>query len=108
MKRLVYFCIGLALLGPTAARAGQVYGSISFGGRPVARADIEINCGGARTSGATAPDGSYRINVAQQGQCTLTLTQYPGASAVVFSYPNPSLYNFELVQTGNSYALRRK
>jgi hypothetical protein len=110
MRRLKTICLAIALFSPGILSAGQIYGSISFGGKPVARTSIEINCNGAKTQDATAADGSYRINVPQQGQCTLTLTGYAGPpSAVVFSYPNPSLYNFELVgPTNGAYMLRRK
>ena len=37
-------------------------------------ANVEITCGSAAAvTGTTAADGAYRINVAQQGQCTLVL-----------------------------------
>src|SRR5262249_43434470 len=86
-------------LFPAALHAGQIYGSINSGGRAVANTPIEINCGGVVTSGGTVSDGSYRVNVQAQGQCTLTLSAYSGRpSAVVFSYPNPSHYDFELVE----------
>lgn len=108
MERLKY--LGLAIiLFPSVLHAGQVYGSITEAGRGVASAAIEINCGGAVTTGATAADGSYRINVPQEGQCTLTLSGYAGRpSAVVFSYPNPSQYDFEVVRTSGNYQLRRR
>jgi hypothetical protein len=98
MRRLKYFwlVVGIVLL-PSLLHAGQIFGSISSSGKPVPNATkIEINCGGAVTQGVTAGDGSYRINVPQQGQCTLTLPQY-GASTIVVSYPNPSQYDFQLV-----------
>ena len=102
MRRLKYLSLGIVLL-PSLLYAGQIYGSITSSGKGVANAQIEITCAGATTNGATAGDGSYRINVPQQGQCKLTLLP-SGASAVVFSYPNPSQYDFQLV--GNQ--LRRR
>lgn len=111
MRYLKHFCLGLALLSPAALYAGQIFGSVTSGGHPVPRAAIEIRCGQATTPGVTAPDGSYRINVPQQGQCTLTLTGYAGRpSAVVFSYPNPSQFDFELVGpgAGGNYVLRKR
>ena len=77
----------------------------------VASANIEIKCGSAdAATGATAADGAYRINVAQQGQCTLTLPSYAGRpSASIFSSPNPALYNFDLVKLGDGkFELRRR
>jgi hypothetical protein len=110
MRPSKYFCLAMALLFPAVLYAGQVYGSITSGGRGVARANIEISCGTTISKGGTSGDGSYRINVPQQGQCNLVLLDYPGRpSAVIFSSPNPSLYNFELVRRPDgNYELRRR
>jgi hypothetical protein len=94
-----------------ALQAGQIYGTIVMNGQPVKDAKVEIQCGQeASVSGATAADGAYRINVPQQGQCSLTLPTYEGRpSASVFSSPNPSLYNFELAKAGDGkYELKRR
>jgi hypothetical protein len=109
MRKLKYLSFGI-LLFPCALFAGQIYGSVTSAGHGVARANIEINCNNAVASGTTSSDGSYRINVPQQGQCTLTLIDYPGRpSAVVFSYPDPSQYDFELVAgPSGTYQLRRR
>jgi hypothetical protein len=105
-----YLCLTIALFLPAALHAGQVYGSVVYGGTGVAQATIEITCRGSTTSGVTAADGSYRINVTQEGQCTFTLAGYAGGpSAIIFSNPNPSAYNFELVMHQNgTYELRRR
>jgi hypothetical protein len=102
--------LAAALLFPSVLYAGQINGSVTSAGKGVARAAIEINCSGAITKGATAPDGSYRIAVSQQGQCTFTLPDYAGRpSAVIFSNPDTSSYNFELVsKPDGSFELRRK
>ena len=108
MRLLTFVCLILILLS-VVLRAGQLYGSIMSDGKGVANAAIEINCKGAVTPGSTAPDGAYRIAVPQQGQCTLALPGYAGRpSAVVFSYPNPSQYDFELVKIAGTYQLRRR
>jgi len=97
-------------LFPAVLSAGQIYGSVVLANGGLPNAVIEINCGGAVTSGPTAADGSYRINVPQQGQCSLTLPKYAGSpSAIIFSNPNPSAYNFELVRRPDgSHELRRR
>jgi hypothetical protein len=72
---------------------------------------VEIQCGQeAAVSGATAADGAYRINVPQQGQCSLSLPSFEGRpTASVFSSPNPSLFNFELAKGGDGkYELKRR
>jgi hypothetical protein len=99
MRRLIgCLCLLCSLLFPVALHAGQIYGFIvKQDGAPLPSATIEISCGGAPIRGATAADGTYRINVPQQGPCTLTLPDYNKASAAIVSYPNPSEYKFQLV-----------
>ena len=110
MKQDKCLCLGIVLLFPAVLYAGQIYGNVTSAGRGVPQAGVEVNCEGIITKGVTAGDGSYRINVPQQGQCKLTLSGYTGApSAVVFSYPNPSQYDFELVRHGDgNYELRKR
>lgn len=93
-------CLAFALFASAVLSAGQVYGTIIAEGQPVKDTDIEIKCGEeGPTKGKTAADGAYRINVPQQGQCSLMLPTYAGKpSATIFSTPNPALYNFEVVK----------
>jgi hypothetical protein len=99
-----------AVFLPAGLSAGQIYGSLTFGGRPVPRAGFTVNCGGAVSAGAAADDGSYRIYVPQQGRCRFELAGYQGRPAAdVFSYPNPTQYDFELVRRPDGgYELRRR
>src|SRR6187455_3618767 len=96
-------CLAFALSAWAVLSAGQIYGTIVADGKPVKDTDIEIKCGeDAPLKGKTAADGAYRINVAPQGQCTLTLPTYTGKpSTAIFSSPNPALYNFDLVKLGD-------
>src|SRR5437870_3651397 len=90
------FAAFIALGLPLSLQAGQMYGSIVEGGRAVAGASIRVECPGAPGGGGvTAGDGTFRFNVAGEGRCTFILTQY-GASAIVFSYPRPTQYDFEV------------
>ena len=109
MRQCVWLCWAGVVL-PAVLSAGQIYGSLTAGGRAIPRAGITINCGGAVTAGATADDGSYRMNVPQQGRCTFELPGYQGRpSAGVFSYPNPAQYDFDLVRRPDgNYELRRR
>jgi len=110
MRTMRCVCVVIALLLPAVADAGQIYGTIVMGGQGVKDASVEIKCGDAApVTGPTTADGSYRVNVPQQGQCTLAVASYAGASAMIFSGPNPSLYNFELVRLADGkYELRRR
>jgi hypothetical protein len=109
MRPRVGLAVALALLAPVALQAGQIYGTIVMSGKGV-RTKIEVKCGDDVTPGESGADGAYRINVPQQGQCTLALPAYMGApSSAIFSAPNPTAYNFELAQKPDgSYELKRR
>jgi len=111
MRPIRGLALVLALFAPAVLYAGQIYGTIVSDGQAVKGAAVEIQCGKeAAATGSTGADGSYRVNVAQQGQCTLTLPSYEGRpSATVFSSPNPALYNFELTKLSDGkYELKRR
>ena len=104
-------CFVFALFASAVLSAGQIYGTIVADGQPLKETEIEIKCGEeAPLKGKTAADGAYRINVPQQGQCALTLPAHPGKpSAMIFSTPNPALYNFEVVKNAEGkFELRRR
>jgi hypothetical protein len=110
MKPIKGLWLLLVLIAPVVLDAGQIYGTIVSEGQGVKSVSVEIKCGDeAPVTGSTAADGSYRINVPQQGQCTLALPSYEGRpSAVIFSSPNPASYNFDLVKVDGKYELRRR
>jgi len=111
MRPITYLCLAIALLVPSVLYAGQIYGTIVLDGKGVASANVEIQCAGAAAvTGTTAADGAYRLNVPQQGQCTLVLPAHAGKpSLMVFSSPNPALYNLELVKgSDGNYELKRR
>ena len=104
-------CLAFALALSVPVAAGQIYGTIVADNQPLKDTDIEIKCGeDAPLKGKTAADGAYRINVLQQGQCSLALPTYAGKpSATIFSTPNPTLYNFTLVKVAEGkFELRRR
>jgi hypothetical protein len=110
MRPITYVWLAIVVAIPSIVDAGQVYGTIVMDGKGVGGANVEISCGSdPAVKGTTAADGAYRINVPQQGQCTMVLPAQTGKpSATVFSSPNPALYNFELVKAGNGYELKRR
>ena len=111
MKTFRAACVAFALCLPAVADAGQIYGTIVLEGQGVKSVAVEIQCGKEELiTGTTAADGSYRINVSHQGQCTLTLPSYAGRpSASIFSGPNPAAYNYELVKLGDGkFELKRR
>lgn len=105
------FAFAFALSASAVLSAGPIYGTIVADGQPVKDTEIEIKCGEDEPlKGKTAADGAYRINVPQQGQCSLSLPSFEGRpTASVFSSPNPSLFNFELAKGGDGkYELKRR
>lgn len=108
MRRLLFLTLTVILL-PGVVYAGRIYGSVIAEGKGVANTAIEIDCGGTVTKGSTTGDGSYRIDVTPQGKCTFTLAGHPDRpSAVVFSFPDPSQYDFEVVKSDGKVTLRRR
>jgi hypothetical protein len=111
MKPMMTGVALIAILVPAIASAGQIYGTIVLDGKGLKDQAVEIKCGSNDAVAAkTAADGGYRLNVPQQGQCTLTLTGYEGKpSAMVFSTSNPSAYNFEIVKGADGkFELKRR
>jgi hypothetical protein len=109
MRPITYVWLAIVVAIPSIVQAGQVYGTIVMDGKGIGGANVEISCGSdPAVKGTTAADGAYRINVPQQGQCTLVLPSHGKPSATIFSSPNPALYNFELVKAGNGYELKRR
>ena len=104
-------CFAFALSVSVVLSAGPIYGTIVADNQPVKDTDIEIKCGeDAPVKGKTAADGAYRISVPKDGQCTLTLPTSAGKpSATIFSTPNPTLYNFEIIKLADGkYELKRR
>ena len=93
------FLVGI-LLGSQLVTAGQVYGTLrDAGGKGVAGIAITIVAPNkAQYEGKTGADGSYQIFVKETGKCELqaNLGGKAPATASVFSYADPSKYDFEV------------
>lgn len=99
----------LGWLSAEMARAGHVYGRILEGGRPVRGAGVVLRCGGETPAGTTDAEGVYRLFAKTTGACTLEVNA-GGRRAVgqLYSYDKPTAYDFELVQAGGRWILRRR
>lgn len=91
------------------ARAGHVYGRIFENGRPVNGAGIVLRCGGESPGGTTDNEGSYRLFSKTTGSCTLEVNA-GGRRALgqLYSFDKPTAYDFDLVQEGGRWILRRR
>lgn len=109
MRRLTLVCL-FAVFGPVYLFGGPIFGTISFRGQALRGASINISCPGGGGSGTTLDDGSYRVQVQVQGNCTLTVNSPAGAvGAPVVSSPTAAQYNFAVVQRPDgSLELRRQ
>jgi hypothetical protein len=109
--RAIFSSVVMLLLFAASAFAAQVYGTLRAGDRPVQQGvQVVVTCPGNRTySDATDGRGGYRINVPEKGKCTIQV-QYNGQAptADIYSFDEATKYDFDLVQQGGAYALRRR
>jgi hypothetical protein len=109
MKKLLPLA-ALCFATASAAQAGEVFGTISENGKPLAAgATLKLECGEASGQGATDPFGSYSIRTASTGDCRLTLT-YKGASpsVKVTLFEKPTRYDLVVKEEGGKVTLSRK
>ena len=108
--RAMTFVLFLIFLFPTLAYTGQIFGSLSDGRKSVGqRVPVEVACGSSPYRAKTDRYGSYSIYSPKKGKCTLTV-HYKGQSAehTIYSYDDPVRYDFELIQSGEGYKLKRR
>ena len=107
MKALL-LSVMLLVAVPSLALAGEVYGTINEGGKPVKDGlKVELACGGKSVAGATDKFGGYRLFAPEEGKCTLTLTigdEKP--SVAVQSFSDSARYNLVLEKKDGKYTLR--
>jgi len=109
MKK-IFMTIVFGLMLSISASAGQIYGSLTYKGRPLAKVQFNLKCNGEQygTNGWTDDYGAYRISV-PNGKCTFTLYYgNPHPTAEVYSSNDPLRYDFELVVENGVYKLQRR
>jgi hypothetical protein len=109
MKTTASVLLALTLCA-SRVTAGELYGTITDGGKPVAQGvKIEFTAAGVAYPGETDKFGSYRVYVKGKGKCTLTLhvrDQSPTVGLV--SYDNSTRYDWTLETKDGKLSLRRK
>ena len=106
MRRLLASLVLLA----SPALAGEVYGTITEGGKPVGEGTaVEARCGEkAYPAVKTDKTGTYRL-VLQKGKCTITVQHKGQAAAVeVASYDEGVQVDLVIEAKDGKYTLRRK
>ncbi len=109
MKPIIGALLTLVLMS-TRSLAGEVYGTVTEGGKPVAESlKVEIAVSGKAYTGETDKFGSYRIFVKEKGKCTLTIyLKDQSPSVELFSYAKSSRYDWVIETKGGKLSLRRK
>jgi len=107
MKALMLSVVLLVSM-PSLASAGEVYGTIKEGGKPVKGGlKVELACGTKPTSGETDQFGSYRLFAAEEGKCTLTVrVGDESPSVTVHAFADSARYNLVLERKEGKYTLR--
>jgi len=108
MKSLLVFAF--VVLAASVASAGEIYGTVTDAGKPVAAGiKIEIAAAGKTYSGETDKFGSYHIFVSDKGKCRLTIhykDQKPDAD--IFSYEKAMRYDWMIETVDGKLTLKRK
>jgi hypothetical protein len=109
MKSVNMVVLALVLVASRAA-AGEVYGTITDSGKPVAESlKVEITVSDKVYNGETDKFGSYRVFVKEKGKCKLTVrVKNQSPSAELVSYGKSSRYDWILETKEGKLSLRRK
>ena len=109
--KAIRLALPLILLFPTSAFAGKVFGDLKEGGRSVGQGvEVQLTCGGSAPYSTKTDDyGAYSISV-PRGRCELSV-KYPKDWTPAFpvvSSDDPARYDFDLVNEGGRYVLKRR
>ena len=111
MRTFIIILIGVLLVAGNAI-AGEIFGSILQGGKPVsAGMKVAVTSSGKTYSADTDKFGSYRLFVKGKGKCSITLSTEEGdslASAELVSYERSTRYDWIVETKGGVTSLRRK
>ena len=102
---LAVLCIAISC---TTALAGEIYGTVKEGGKPVqAGTKVEVKCAKGSYSAETDKLGSYRLFVPEQGKCTLSVKSGDGSPQMaVHSFEDSARYNLVLEKKDGKSSLR--
>ncbi|MEO6326028.1 MAG: hypothetical protein ABIT01_03345 [Thermoanaerobaculia bacterium] len=106
-KHVLAMLLAIAAI-PTAAAAGEIYGTIKDQGKLVKEGvPVTMACGATSVPGATDKNGAYRLFASAEGKCTLTVKMgSESPAAVVHSYAESARYNFHLEKKDGKYTLK--
>lgn len=96
-------------LSPAFAWAGELFGSVSENGKPLANIKIQFSIAGKVYDSTTDAQGSYRLFADESGKGQFSANVSPSAvSASVFSSNNAVRYDWVIETKDGQKNLRRK
>jgi len=108
--KLFSIIAALALCVSLRASAGEMYGAITDGDKPVGeKIKIDVTVAGKTYNAETDKNGGYRLFVKEKGKCSFTVHYRDQAlTADVFSYDKSLRYDWKIEQADGKYLLKRK
>jgi hypothetical protein len=103
-------CVLSVLFGTSLAVAGEIFGTIVDGGKPVAEGTkIEVTIVGKSFMGATDKLGAYHVFASEKGKGSLT-AYYKGQKSTVevFSFEKATRYDYTMELSDGKWTLKRK
>jgi len=106
--RKVFLAILCLAISYTTAIAGEIYGTVKEGGKPIkAGIKVEVKCAKGSYSAETDKLGSYRMFLPEQGKCTLSVKSSDGSPQMtVNSFEDSARYNLVLEKKDGKSSLR--
>jgi hypothetical protein len=106
--RKVFLAMLCLAISYTTALAGEIYGTVKEGGKPIkAGTKVEVKCAKGSYSAETDKLGSYRLFVQEQGKCTLSIQSGDGSPQMtVNSFEDSARYNLVLEKKDGKSSLR--
>ena len=107
MRKIFLMMLCLAVPGTTAL-AGEIYGTVKEGGKPIkAGTKIEVKCAKGSYGAETDKLGSYRLFAPEQGKCTLSVKSGDGAPQMTVTlFEDSARYNLVLEKKDGKASLR--
>lgn len=108
--KYVSIIAAIVLCFTVRASAGEMYGAITDGAKPVGeKIKVEVTVAGKSYPAETDKNGTYRLFVKEKGKCAFTVHyNNQAATADVFSYDKSLRYDWTLEQKDGKYQLKRK
>jgi len=106
--RKVFLAILCLAISCTTALAGEIYGTVKEGGKPIkAGTKVEVKCAKGSYSAETDKLGSYRLFAPEQGKCTLSVKSGDGAPQMTVTlFEDSARYNLVLEKKDGKASLR--